>query len=46
MLVVMKAQATQEEIQAVCDHIEALGYRAHPHAGGAAHRHRDHRKPG
>src|SRR6202789_1060327 len=33
MLVVMKAQATQEEIQAVCDHIEALGYRAHPLPG-------------
>src|SRR5580700_7916756 len=33
MLVVMKAQATQEQIQAVCDHIEALGYRAHPMPG-------------
>ncbi len=33
MLVVMKAQATREEIQAVCDHIEALGYRAHPLPG-------------
>ncbi|HVT96342.1 MAG TPA: 3-deoxy-7-phosphoheptulonate synthase [Acidobacteriaceae bacterium] len=29
MLVVMKAQATPEEIQAVCEHIEGLGYRAH-----------------
>jgi 3-deoxy-7-phosphoheptulonate synthase len=29
MLVVMKAQATPEEIQAVCDHIEQLGFRAH-----------------
>ncbi len=29
MLVVMKAQATPEEIQAVCDHIEMLGFRAH-----------------
>jgi 3-deoxy-7-phosphoheptulonate synthase len=33
MLVVMKAQATPEEIQAVCTHIEQLGYRAHPLPG-------------
>jgi 3-deoxy-7-phosphoheptulonate synthase len=33
MLVVMKAQATKEEIQAVCDHIEQLGFRAHPLPG-------------
>src|SRR5437762_990270 len=33
MLVVMKAQATAEQIQAVCEHIEALGYRAHPMPG-------------
>src|SRR6516162_285943 len=33
MLVVMKAQATPEEIQAVCDHIIALGFRAHPMPG-------------
>ncbi len=33
MLVVMKAQATAEEIQAVCAHIEQLGYRAHPLPG-------------
>src|SRR5215469_15415692 len=33
MLVVMKAQATPEQIQAVCDHIEQLGYRAHPMPG-------------
>ena len=33
MLVVMKAQATTEEIQAVCDHIEQLGFRAHPLPG-------------
>ncbi|MFP5226203.1 MAG: 3-deoxy-7-phosphoheptulonate synthase, partial [Acidobacteriota bacterium] len=33
MLVVMKAQATPEEIQAVCEHIETLGYRAHPLPG-------------
>ncbi len=33
MLVVMKAQATQEEIQAVCDHIAQLGFRAHPLPG-------------
>jgi 3-deoxy-7-phosphoheptulonate synthase len=29
----MKAQATPEEIQAVCEHIELLGYRAHPMPG-------------
>jgi 3-deoxy-7-phosphoheptulonate synthase len=33
MLVVMKAQATPEEIQAVCEHIEQLGLRAHPLPG-------------
>jgi 3-deoxy-7-phosphoheptulonate synthase len=33
MLVVMKAQATPEEIQAVCDHIESLGFRPHPMPG-------------
>jgi 3-deoxy-7-phosphoheptulonate synthase len=33
MLVVMKAQATQEEIQTVCAHIEQLGFRAHPMPG-------------
>ena len=33
MLIVMKAQATEEEIQAVCDHIESMGFRAHPLPG-------------
>src|SRR5208282_4778320 len=33
MLVVMKSQATPEQIQAVCDHIEQLGFRAHPLPG-------------
>jgi len=33
MLVVMKAHATEEEIQAVCDHIAQLGFRAHPLPG-------------
>jgi 3-deoxy-7-phosphoheptulonate synthase len=33
MLVVMKAQATAEQIQAVCDAIHELGYRAHPLPG-------------
>jgi 3-deoxy-7-phosphoheptulonate synthase len=33
MLVVMKAQATPEQVQAVCDHIEQLGFRAHPMPG-------------
>lgn len=29
MLVVMKAHATPEQVKAVCDHIEQLGFRAH-----------------
>jgi 3-deoxy-7-phosphoheptulonate synthase len=33
MLVGMKAQATQEQIQAVCEAIERLGFRAHPLPG-------------
>jgi 3-deoxy-7-phosphoheptulonate synthase len=33
MLVVMKAQATPEQVQAVCDAIEQLGFRAHPMPG-------------
>jgi 3-deoxy-7-phosphoheptulonate synthase len=33
MLVVMQAHATADEIRAVCDKIEALGYRAHPLPG-------------
>ena len=33
MLIVMKAQATPEEIQAVCDHIVQLGFRPHPLPG-------------
>jgi 3-deoxy-7-phosphoheptulonate synthase len=33
MLVVMKSQATPEEIQAVCETIEKLGFRAHPLPG-------------
>ena len=33
MLVVMKAQATPEQVQAVCEHIESLGFRAHPLPG-------------
>jgi len=33
MLVVMKAQATPEQIQAVCEAIEQLGYRPHPLPG-------------
>src|SRR5579863_8908787 len=33
MLVVMKAHATPEEIQAVCDQIDRMGYRAHPMPG-------------
>jgi 3-deoxy-7-phosphoheptulonate synthase len=33
MLVVMKAHATPEEIQGVCEHIKRLGFRAHPLPG-------------
>lgn len=33
MLVVMKKQASEEEIRAVCDHIERLGFRPHPLPG-------------
>ena len=33
MLIVMKKQASAEEIRAVCDHIEGLGFRAHPMPG-------------
>ena len=33
MLVVMKAQATPEQIQGVCAYIEQLGFRAHPLPG-------------
>lgn len=33
MLVVMKPQATPKEIQAVCDHIQQLGFRPHPLPG-------------
>ncbi len=33
MLVVMKAQATEDEVRAVCQKIEALGYRAHSMPG-------------
>ncbi|HET9100843.1 MAG TPA: 3-deoxy-7-phosphoheptulonate synthase [Acidobacteriaceae bacterium] len=33
MLIVMKKQAGEEEIRAVCDYIEGLGFRAHPMPG-------------
>lgn len=33
MLVVMKAQATEEQVRSVCQKIESLGYRAHPIPG-------------
>jgi 3-deoxy-7-phosphoheptulonate synthase len=35
MLVVMQAQATEEQIRAVCERIEKLGLRAHPLPGAA-----------
>jgi 3-deoxy-7-phosphoheptulonate synthase len=33
MLVVMQAHATEEQVRAVCQKIESLGYRAHPMPG-------------
>ena len=33
MLVVMKAQATEEQVRAVCQKIEEMGYRGHPLPG-------------
>ena len=33
MLIVMRAQATEEQIRAVCEKVESLGYRAHPMPG-------------
>src|ERR1700691_5815115 len=33
MLVVMQAQATEEQVRAVCQKIEVLGYRPHPMPG-------------
>ena len=33
MLVVMKAHATEDQVRAVCERIESLGYRAHPIPG-------------
>jgi 3-deoxy-7-phosphoheptulonate synthase len=33
MLIVMKKQASAEEVRAVCDYIESLGFRAHPMPG-------------
>lgn len=33
MLIVMKTQATEEEVRAVCEHVESLGLRPHPLPG-------------
>jgi 3-deoxy-7-phosphoheptulonate synthase len=33
MLVVMQSNATEEQVRAVCERIESLGYRAHPMPG-------------
>jgi 3-deoxy-7-phosphoheptulonate synthase len=33
MLIVMRAQATEEQIRTVCKKVESLGYRAHPMPG-------------
>ena len=44
MLVVMKAHATEEQVRAVCERIESLGYAGAPDTGSTAHRHWHHRK--
>ena len=33
MLIVMQSHATEEQVRAVCDRIESLGFRAHPIPG-------------
>src|SRR5213075_1009235 len=33
MLIVMRAQATEEQIRTVCEKVESLGYRAHAMPG-------------
>jgi 3-deoxy-7-phosphoheptulonate synthase len=33
MLIVMQAHATEEQVRAVCERVESLGYRAHPIPG-------------
>jgi len=35
MLVVMQSHATEEQVRAVCERIESLGYKAHPIPGAA-----------
>src|SRR6202050_3423216 len=35
MLIVMQSNATEEQVRAVCDRIESLGFRAHPIPGAA-----------
>src|ERR1017187_3712535 len=35
MLVVMQSNATSEQVRAVCERIESLGFRAHPMPGAA-----------
>ena len=35
MLVVMQSNATEEQVRAVCERIESLGFRAHPIPGAA-----------
>src|SRR5438270_8492863 len=33
MLIVMRAHATEEQVRAVCERVESLGFRAHPIPG-------------
>ena len=33
MLIVMKPQATEEDVRRVCEKIESMGFRAHPMPG-------------
>ena len=44
MLVVMQGHATDQQIRAVCDRIESLGFKAHPDPRRGAHGHRHHRQ--
>ena len=44
MLVVMQSHATEAQVRAVCDRIEALGFKAHPIPGRGAHGDRNHRQ--
>ena len=44
MLVVMQSHATEDQVRAVCERIESLGYKAHPDAWRGPDGHRHHGK--